>query len=80
MGTWGGAERVVQPTDLVSGRFSCFPRGREDREEDERGSRKFSQGLLAKGFAMKARILRLTVTLMTIAATVLAGGASLKGF
>jgi hypothetical protein len=29
---------------------------------------------------MKARILRLTVTLMTIAATVLAGGASLKGF
>lgn len=29
---------------------------------------------------MKDRILRLTITLMTIAATALAGGASLKGF
>ena len=29
---------------------------------------------------MKDRILRLTITLMAIAATALAGGASLKGF
>ena len=54
--------------------------GHGDREEDERGSGKFPEGLLAKGFAMKDRILRLTISLMAIAATALAGGASLKGF
>jgi hypothetical protein len=64
----------------VSGRFSCFPRERGDREEDERGSRKLPEGLLAKGLEMKDRFLRLTITLMAIAATALAGGASLKGF
>ena len=70
----------MQPTDLVSGRFSCF-RGRHgNREEDERGSRKRPQGLLAEGFEMKNRILRLSITLMSIAATALAGGAALKGF
>ena len=38
MGTWGEAERVVQPTDMMSGRFSRLrvTRDREDREEDER--------------------------------------------
>ena len=49
MGTWGGAERVVQPTDLVSGRFSCFPKELGDREEDERGTRERAQGLLEAG-------------------------------
>jgi hypothetical protein len=44
--------------------------------EDERGTGKVSQRLLA----MKNRILRLSITLMAIAATALAGGASLKGF
>jgi hypothetical protein len=47
-----------------------------NREEDERGSREHSEGLLA----MRARIFRLAVTLSAIAATALAGGATLKGF
>jgi hypothetical protein len=67
----------VQPTDLVSGRFSCSE-GREDREEDERGTD--GQGLLAEGIEMKDRLLRLSITLMAIAATALAGGATVKGF
>jgi hypothetical protein len=46
MGTWGEAERVVQPTGLVSGRFSCFEEKHGDREEDERGSREHSEGFL----------------------------------
>lgn len=70
----------MQPTDPVSGRFSCFEGKRGNRKEDERGSRKFPEGLLAKGLDMKERILRLSLTLMAIAATALAGGASLKGF
>ena len=49
---------------------------REDREEDERDTGTVPEGLLA----MKARIMRLSITLMAIAATALAGGASLKGF
>jgi hypothetical protein len=77
MGTWGGAERVVQPTGPRSGRFSCFGVRHEDREEDERGSRELSKGFLGK---MKARFLRLSITLMAIAATALAGGASIKAF
>jgi hypothetical protein len=46
-----------------------------DREEDERVRSK-RQGLLA----MKFRIYRLMITLGTIGAVALAGGASAKGF
>ena len=70
----------MQPTDLGLVGFRVSEGGRESREEDERGTREHSQGLLAKGFAMKDRILRLSITLMAIAATALAGGATLKGF
>ena len=55
-----------------------FPKKHGDREEDERGTRNCPEGFL--GFEMKARILRLSVTLTAIAATALAGGAALKGF
>jgi hypothetical protein len=56
-------------------------RDAETAKEDERGTGKHPQGLLVKGFCeMKARILRLSVTLAAIAATALAGGATLKGF
>jgi hypothetical protein len=67
----------VQPTDQVSGRFSCSEGERGDREEDERGSREHDQDL---GMMMKAQILRLSITLMAIAATALAGGATIKVF
>jgi hypothetical protein len=54
---------------------------RGDRKEDERGSGTYGQGLLAKGIVkMKARLLRLSITLMAIGATALAGGATVKGF
>jgi hypothetical protein len=51
-------------------------KGHEDRKEDERDTGTVPEGLLA----MKARFMRLSITLMAIAATALAGGASLKGF
>ena len=50
-----------------------------DREEDERGSRNDSEELLRR-LVVKAQILRLSITLMAIAATALAGGATLKSF
>jgi hypothetical protein len=59
----------------VSGRFSCF-KEHEDREEDERVARTKRQGFLA----MKVRLYRLSITLGTIIAVALAGGASAKGF
>jgi hypothetical protein len=79
MGTWGGAERVVQPTDLGLVGFRISERECGDREEDERGSGNFDQGLLEMD-QLRFRLLRLSVTLMAIAATALAGGASLKGY
>ena len=80
MGTWGGAERVVQPTDLVSGRFSCFlARSHGDREEDEREAGSVSQGLVEM-IRVKLQIYRLIVTLSAIGALALAGSAGLKGW
>ena len=64
----------MQPTDLVSGRFSCLEEGRGDREEDERGSREHPEGVLV----MRNRIFRLAMTIAAVAATALAGGATLK--
>lgn len=52
----------------------------EDREEDEREAGTDSQGLLVRRMTMKARLMRLAITLSAIAATALAGGATLKGF
>ena len=49
---------------------------REDREEDERVARPKRQGFLV----MKVRLYRLSITLGTIVAVALAGGASAKGF
>jgi hypothetical protein len=79
MGTWGGAERVVQPTDQVSGRFSCFPTRHGDREEDERAAGQQPQGLVAMQ-TVKFQFFRLVMTLSAIAALAIAGGASLKGW
>ena len=74
------AKRVVQPTDQVSGRFSLLWGRREDRKEDERDPGKYDQGLLVEEMTMKIRLLRLAITLSAIAATALAGGATIKGF
>lgn len=68
----------MQPTDLVSGRFSRFEGNVRTVEEDERDTD--GQRLLAEGTEMKDRLLRLSITLMAIAATALAGGATVKGF
>jgi hypothetical protein len=69
----------VQPTDLVSGRFSCFLKGKHgDRKEDERVTVEHPEALVTGGFAMKERILRIMITLSGIAAVALAGGATLK--
>ena len=70
----------MQPTDLVSGRFSCLEEGRGDREEDERGSRKRTEAVLEQVIVMKGRILRLAITIGGIVAVALAGGAALKPF
>jgi hypothetical protein len=66
----------VQPTDLGLVGFRGSEESHEDREEDERGSREHSEGFLA----MRFRIFRLAVTISAIAATALAGGATLKAF
>jgi hypothetical protein len=66
----------VQPTDLGLVGFRASKERYEDREEDERVARPKRKGLLA----MKVRIYRLMITLGTIAAVALAGGASAKGF
>ena len=78
MGTWGGAERVVQPTDLGLVGFRVSEGEREDREEDERDTRTNPEALVIGGNAMKERILRIIVTLSGVAAVALAGGATLK--
>ena len=70
----------MQPTDLVSGRFSCLEEGHGDRKEDERGSREHPQDFLEGDRTVKDRILRLLVTLSGVAAVALAGGATLKVF
>jgi hypothetical protein len=67
----------VQPTDLGLVGFRASKERCEDREEDERGSREVDQGLVN---VMKDRILRLSITLMALAATALAGGATIKVF
>ena len=70
----------MQPTDLVSGRFSCLEEGRGDRKEAERGSRKQPEALLEQVIVVKDKILRLAITIGGIVAVALAGGATLKPF
>ena len=65
----------MQPTDLGLVGFRVSEGKRGDREEDERVRSK-RQGLLV----MKFRLYRLMITLGTVAAVALAGGASAKGF
>ena len=70
----------MQPTDHVSGRFSCLWR-REGRKEERACSRiALLRASRVEEVDMKARIMRLAITLSAIAATALAGGATLKGF
>ena len=58
-----------------------FPEGEHgDREEDERGTVEDREAVLAGGFAMNQRILRIMITLSGIVAVALAGGATLKPF
>ena len=66
----------MQPTDLGLVGFRVSEKEPGDREEDERVERPKRQGFLV----MKVRIYRLMITLGTIAAVALAGGASAKGF
>jgi hypothetical protein len=76
MGTWGEAERLVQPTDLtVRSVFVFCEHG--GRKEDRCGSRFRHQGLVG---LVKARLMRLMLTLSSVGMIALAGGASLKGF
>ena len=81
MGTWGEAERLVQPTDPSVWSVFVFLR-KEAR--GPRGGRAWHPRVDLRGFRqmadMKARILRLTITFAAIAATAMAGGAGLKGF
>ena len=70
----------MQPTDLVSGRFSCLEEGAETAKEDERGSRKQPEALLEQVIVVKDKILRLAITVGGIVAVALAGGATLKPF
>ena len=72
----------MQPTDLGLVGFRVSNNGgRGDREEDERGSGSRYQRLLAGGMAMRrAQLLRISITIAAMVATVFAGGASIKGF
>ena len=70
----------MQPTDLGLVGFRVSAKGREDREEDERGSEQGRQALLAGELAMKATILRLAITISAVLATALAGGMAVKPF
>ena len=69
----------MQPTDLGLVGFRVSEERHGDRKEDERDARKRCQGFLRTS-PMKARVLRLFVTLSSIAATAIAGGAAIKGF
>jgi hypothetical protein len=68
----------VQPTDHKSGRFSCSPKNAEAAKED-RAWHRFPQSRAGK-HTMKARIMRIVITLSSVAMIALAGGASLRGF
>ena len=65
----------MQPTDPSV--WSVFVSlGTKAARRNERGTGKHPEGFLA----MKNRILRLAITLSSVAAIALAGGATLKGF
>jgi len=68
----------VQPTDHVSGRFSCL-KWHESRKE-ERACSRIRALRATRSRPMKDRLFRLAVTLSSVAAMAIAGGASLKGF
>jgi hypothetical protein len=69
----------VQPTDhRVRSVFVFWEGEREGRKEDERGSREEHQGLV--GNPMKLRLIRIAVSLGTVASMAIAGGASIKGW
>jgi preprotein translocase subunit SecF len=70
----------VQPTDpqsLVG--FRVLSRTREPRRRNERGTR-VRQALVVGVTTMKARFMRIVLTLSSVAMIALAGGASLRGF
>ena len=77
MGTWGGAERLVHPTDQESG--SLVVPGARGPEEEVRSCRP-SPTTKAGKTAMRARITRVLITVSTVAMIAMAGGASLRGF
>jgi hypothetical protein len=79
MGTWGVAERLVQPTDQESGRFSCSPRDARAVKE-ERAWLRIAPSRAGRFTQMKARFMRIAMTLTSVGLIALAGGASLKGF
>lgn len=78
-----GTERVVQPTDSRSQVGFCVaPEGvlLKGREE-VRACRRIAVLRVGRGRqSMRNRLLRVAAVLSTVAATALAGGASLKGF
>ena len=66
----------MQPTDYESGRFSCSQSAKAAKED-----RAWLPNPLRAGsrLPMKARVLRVLVTLSSVAMIALAGGASLRG-
>jgi hypothetical protein len=69
----------VQPTDQESGRFSCSPRGARAAKE-ERAWLRFPSLRAGRPVLMKARFMRIAMTLSSVGLIALAGGASLRGF
>lgn len=69
----------MQPTDPTSLVVFAFREEREGyRRRIDRGTR-VRQGLVVR-LPMKARIVRIMITLSSVAMIALAGGASLRGF
>jgi len=68
----------VQPTGPRVWSVFVFPQSTEAARRNERGSR-IGQGLVVEN-TMKAKIMRIALTLSSVAMIAIAGGASLRGF
>jgi hypothetical protein len=78
MGTWGEAERVVQPTD--SSGLVGFRVIRRPQKEEFYEPRSNSQVLVGRTTNVVVRLTRGILLASFVLATLLAGGASLRAF
>ena len=69
----------MQPTDYLVRSVFVFPRHEGREGGSKRGSR-VHQGLVSRNDVMKVRLMRIVLTLTSVAMIALAGGASLRGF